>query len=359
MRVTQLLAGGALSLLAFATPTFAQSTARPESESAAPTGASLSATERVVEAAAQQALKSVVSVRVVRSLGSTPLSPAERFRLGARRAFDLRYFARPDGPCSGVVLAPGLVATCEWNLEGEGAVTVLASDGTVLKAKRAGRDKGLGVIVLKVTDPQGKLKPIQISTQPIETGRTAILVGRSESNGPIFTRGMVSGLKRARGESLTHSAKTNYANAGGALVDLDGKLIALSVRHSHRARQGQNSGVGFGARHDRVMKVLPRLAKGEVIEPRPTAFMGIGLDIRYKGAGVRIRQIIKGTGAEAAGMKAGDVVTIFNSVKIEHVQQLIEEIQKLSVGTTIVITVKRDGKTIDYTVKLGARPKGK
>ena len=100
------------------------------------------------------------------------------------------------------------------------------------------------------------------------------------------------------------------------------------------------------------------MSTGRVIETRPTAFLGISMDPRFEGPGVQVRAIVPGTGAEAAGMRAGDLILIFNSVEIKHFAQLVEEIQRLEVGTEIVITVRRsEGEELDFRVKLGARPK--
>ena len=66
--------------------------------------------------------------------------------------------------------------------------------------------------------------------------------------------------------------------------------------------------------------------------------------------------MIEGTAAQKVGIRPGDVILVFNSVKIEHFNQLVEEILKLAVGTEIIVTVKRGDEEIDYTVQLGVRP---
>lgn len=324
-------------------------------------------TERTLEAvdiavtlAAKKAAKSVVLVEVDRAnYGSRPLSRGERMRLGVRRWYDPRYFTRPEGPTSGVVIAPGLVATSIWNVQGEGTIQIVGPDGTKYSASRAGKDENLAVALIKVSDPKKTLVPIEAATSTVRVGRTVLLVGRTSRNAPLLTRGIVSGLGRERGDAFTHSAKTSYANAGGALVDLEGKLLGLSVRHSNRHRQGQSSGVAFGARRTRILANLQTLAAGKTIKKRPTAFLGIQMDSRFRGAGVRIMQVIDGTGAKTAGISGGDVIVVFNNVKIRHFSQLVKEIQKLEVGKKIVVTVKRDGREIDFTVKLGKRPEGR
>ncbi|MGE0710942.1 MAG: S1C family serine protease [Planctomycetota bacterium] len=320
------------------------------------TSESLAALDRVLAAAAERAEASVVQVKVERNdYGPTQLSRAERAALGLQGYVPPNYFSRPEGPVTGVVIAPGLVATSMWNVEGEGAVSVIGPDGTRYAAERAGRDEALRVAVLRVKD-QGALRPIAQADAAVATGRTLLLVGRSANNRATVTAGIVSGLKRERGAAFTHSCRTSFGNVGGALIDMEGRLVGVAVRHTNRASQGQASGVGFGAEVKRLAPNLEALAQGKVIPAPPRAFLGIGLDQAYTGEGVRVGRVIENTAAATAGVKSGDVITVFNSVKIEHFNQLVEEILKLAVGAEIVVTVKRGAEELDFKVKLGARP---
>lgn len=318
----------------------------------------LQAVDRVLARAAERAAPSVVQVHVDRSsYGPRDLSAAEKAMRGIRGYVPPGYFARPDGPGSGVVVGPGLVATAMWTVAGKGTVEVSGPDGRRYPAERVGRDEGLRVALLKVADG-GALKPLAAASGELRVGRSLLLVGRNEQGSPTVTRGIVSGLRRERGLAFTHSCRQSFGNSGGALVDMEGNLVGIAVRHDEKASQGQSSGVGFGALLSEVGPKLPELAAGKVIEAPPRAFLGIGLDQRHTGEGVRVGRIIEGTAAEKVGIKVGDIITVFNSVKIEHFEQLVEEILKLGVGAEIVVTVRRGDEELDFTVKLGARPDG-
>ena len=320
------------------------------------TQATLGAVDRALAAAASRAAPSVVSIHVTRpNYGPKDLSPAEKAMRGIRGYVPPGYFARPDGPGSGVVIAPGLVATSMWTLEGKGKVEVSGPDGQRYPAERVGRHEGLRVILLKVAD-EGALKPLAGTTTTAVPGRSLLLIGRSAQGNLTVTRGIVSGIKRERAMAFTHSCRTSYGNVGGALVDLDGNLVGIGVRHDEKASQGQASGVGFGARLADVLPELRALASGKVVKAPPRAFLGIGLEQGHTGAGVRVGRLIEGTAAAQVGIKKGDVITVFNSVTIEHFAQLVEEIIKLGVGAEIVVTVRRGDEELDFTVKLGAHP---
>lgn len=320
-----------------------------------PSASPLDALDSVAAAVVDKVAASVVLIEVERT-ASAPrrLTPRELAGLGLGEQYDPRYFMRPDEPCAGVVIAPGLIATSIWNLDGDGAVTVIAPDGARLPARRLGRDENLDVALLGVDAPG--LPALPLAPEAPVVGRFVLLVSRTAQDGPSVTEGIVSGLGRHRGDSFAHSARTSYHNVGGALVDLEGRLLGLSVRHTDRARQGQSSGVGFGAPALAVQVQVAGLARGDVIPRRKTPFLGISSDPEaVESGGVRVNQVVPDTAAVKAGLRAGDIIKIFNNVELRDFQHLRDEIEKLSVGSEIVISLKRGDQELDITVKLGAR----
>lgn len=342
--------GATLLLVAAMTAAPSPAEEAPGASVASPLAALDAVTARVVERVAP----SVVLIEVERTTASRPLTAREVAGLGLGTNYDPRYFTRPDGPCSGVVIGEGLVATSTWNVAGEGAVTVITPDGRRLPGRRLGRDENLDVTLIGVDARD--LPALPVAPEPPVVGRFVLLVGRTAQNGPMVTQGIVSGLGRHRGDSFAHSARTNYQNVGGAIVDIEGRLVGLSVRHTNRSRQGQSSGVGFGSPALAVQVQVPGLARGEVVPRRKTPFLGISSSQEEVAqGGCRVGQVLAGTAAEAAGLKAGDIIKIFNNVELRDFMHLREEIEKLSVGSDIVITVKRGEQELDLTVKLGAR----
>lgn len=330
--------------------------AAPAALAQATTAASpLTALDEVGAAVVERVSASVVLIDVDRTaLAPRRLTAGELGRMGLGNAYDPRYFTRPDEPCTGVVIGPGLIATSTWNVEGEAALTVITPDGARHPARRLGRDENLDVALLACDAPG--LVPLPLASGPPVVGRFLFLVARTAANAPLVTEGIVSGLNRHRGDSFAHSARTSYQNVGGALVDLEGRLVAIAVRHTDRASQGQSSGVGFGASVVPLQTQLAALQRGDVIPRRKTPFLGVASDQEATDVtGVRINQVVPGTAAQAAGVKAGDIIRIFNNVELRDFMHLREEIEKLSVGSEIVITVRRGEQELDITVKLGAR----
>ncbi len=352
-----------LAALALLAPGARAQEARPRAPEAARQGgpAPLEALDIMAARLVEAVAPSVVQITVERAAAQVrPLTQAERAGLGVTGNYDPRYFARPESTSSGVVVAPGIVATATWNLEGAGDVTVISASGARHPARRLGRDENLDVALLALDDPEGKALPaLPRATRPAAVAQFLLLVGRTDEGSPLVTRGIVSGLQRYRGDAFAHSARTSYQNLGGALVDLDGRLVGISVRHSDRSRQGQSSGVGFGALVSDLEAVSQRLIAGEVVQRRQTPFLGISADpAPSDGSGVRIAQIVANTAAAKAGIRAGDKIKIFNQVELRDFAHLRDEIEKLSVGVEIVITIVRGAEELDIRVTLGARPRG-
>jgi S1-C subfamily serine protease len=67
--------------------------------------------------------------------------------------------------------------------------------------------------------------------------------------------------------------------------------------------------------------------------------------------------IISGSPAEAAGLKSGDIITAVNETAIDEAHPLQDLLVQYSPGTTITLTVLRDGSSITITVELGIRPR--
>ncbi|MFM8914752.1 MAG: PDZ domain-containing protein, partial [Candidatus Limnocylindrus sp.] len=66
--------------------------------------------------------------------------------------------------------------------------------------------------------------------------------------------------------------------------------------------------------------------------------------------------IISGSPAEAAGLKSGDIITAVNETAIDEAHPLQDLLVQHAPGTTLTLTVLRDGSSITITLELGVRP---
>jgi serine protease Do len=86
------------------------------------------------------------------------------------------------------------------------------------------------------------------------------------------------------------------------------------------------------------------------------SFLGVISDLEYKGQGVKVREVQTKTGAEAAGIKPGDIVLEINGRPISGLMELKSALTGTKPGETVPLRVRAgdDEKTINVT--LSKRP---
>lgn len=291
---------------------------------------------------------------------AAPTGPAARRWQMFRRMVQMAegYNRRPDSAVSGVILsADGYVLTSYYNVYGNPAkIQVSLADGRKFDARLLGQDAYRDLALLKI-----EARDLRVAergdSRRLEIGHWVLAVGRSqESKMHTATRGIVSALDRFEGNSLQISARTNYGNAGGAVVDIHGRLVGIVGQVSHGRRGGLNSGVGFATPLHVVDKVLGDLKQGKFI-PRPKRpFLGIqGQPALGNVKGVEIVHIIQGTAAQKGGLKLRDVIVGFDGKPIAGMADLVKSIVRAGVGKKVEVEIRREGRTMKLTITLGWR----
>ncbi len=346
----------------------------------------LGALDAALPRLAEKVGRSVVALDVEREeKPGRPLTQREKLGLGIMGGmrYDERYFLRPAGASSGVVIASSkdstTIATSIWNVRDAKSIVVSLPSGEKVKATLKGRDENLDVAVLVTEKPLAGVPPIPIAKER-KVGQFALLLGRGgEQSHTIVTVGNVSAIGRFKGDALQVSTRMNYGNVGGAVVDLDGNLLGIASKLTNRPMQGLNSGVGFAAPVDKVQEELEKLLAGKVVPKRKGPFLGVMMprDNKQGQSGVRVElarevlpparpggpatfgDVIKGMPAVTSGVKDGDVIKIFNGVEVKDFEQLRDTIEKLEPREKVIVTIERgDMGEKDFTIELGERPEG-
>ncbi|MCI0340088.1 MAG: S1C family serine protease [Planctomycetales bacterium] len=309
------------------------------------------------------------------------------------------YFRRPPGPAVAVVVDPeGGLVTSLWNVSDDPvpevpspapspaappapaptAVTgiqVLLPDGRSLPARVVGTDPNDDLAYLKI-EAVG-LVALPLAAQDPRVGDLVAVVSRAPGTGtPAATLGNVSASGRLRqtapleeggarsGTALQLSARLNYGNSGGAVVNLRGELVGLAGHVTHvatdpDARKGQSSGVGFATPASRLRVLLPRLRAGESIPRRATPYLGVRMGPAPSGEGAALVEVVGGSPAEKAGLRRDDVVLVAGETRVESSLDLRWAIQQGDVGESLRLVVIRGEERLEVTVTLGARPDGR
>ena len=69
--------------------------------------------------------------------------------------------------------------------------------------------------------------------------------------------------------------------------------------------------------------------------------------------GAYVQDVMKGSGAEQAGIQAGDVITACDGEQIYSANDLIIQVRSHKIGDTVTLTVERDGEEQEFEVTLG------
>jgi Do/DeqQ family serine protease len=354
-------------------PAHAQKRPEPKPpEPKADARALLRALEDAFTAVADRVTPAVVNVSTVpkRGLPGTGEESPERFREFFGEEFHERYFRRrprEDARASGsgvIVDSKGYILTNNHVIENAQEINVRLSDGRKLSAKLVGRDPKTDLAVLKVEAP-GPLPAAELGdSDQLRVGQWAIAIGNPFGLDRTVTVGIISATARTRvgvtqyENFIQTDASINPGNSGGPLLNLDGKVIGVNT-----AIVAAGQGIGFSIPINQAKDVMRQLiAGGRVVR----GWLGIAIqDVTDALAahfgvkereGVLVADVMKGGPAEAAGLRAGDVIVEFNGGPIKEVPELQRRVAAVSPGQAVRLTVIRDGKPVRFSVRIGEMP---
>jgi len=258
---------------------------------------------------------------------------------------------------SGVVIDAdqGLIFTNNHVINGAGDIIVVLADGREAPATRVGSDPSTDVAVIRVQAENLTALPFG-NSDALEVGDFVLAIGNPYRIGQTVTSGIISGLHRTNVgiEKYEDFIQTDAAiypgNSGGALVNLRGELIGINT--AFIGATNTNPGMGFAIPINMVRFIADQVLKyGEVRRGRlgltlddPTPTLIRSLKLSGSVTAPVIVKVEKGSAAEGAGLKAGDVVSELARISVRDTSDLHNRIGLLSVGDIADFTVVRNGE---------------
>lgn len=278
-----------------------------------------------------------------------------------------RSVPQPQGLGSGVIVTTdGYIVTNNHVVRGADEVKVaIGKRDEIYDASIVGTDESTDVAVLKIEAKNLPAATLAESSM-LKAGDAVLAIGSPFGLPRTVTTGIVSALGRtnlgitgAAGyeDFIQTDASINPGNSGGALVDNRGRVVGINT--AIFSQTGGNLGIGFAIPTELAMSVAEQLIEfGEVqrgflgvvlgdITPELSKAMNTGRD------GSIVHEVAKGSPAELAGFKPGDVITDYGADRVANSARLRLMVGATRPGTEIDFKVTREGKEISLTCKIG------
>jgi serine protease Do len=339
--------------------------ARQPRQERAPIPASVSAARRTpIVTVAHDVGPAVVNIQTESTIRRREIDPFfDPFGVFGGR--DRSYTSQSLG--SGFVWSSeGIIVTNNHVVEGASRITVNFNDGTQLAAKLIGVDPDSDVAVLRVDAKNLLTAPIGTSSD-LQIGETVIAVGNPFGLSGTVTTGVVSALGRSvpskeAGRTFTDFIQTdasiNPGNSGGPLLNIEGRVIGINTMIYANAQ-----GIGFAIPVDRARKVIQDILRyGQVhsawigavtatITPEEARRTGLPTS-----RGALVARVISGSPAQAAGLKAGDIITAVAGKAVDSREVFSTLTATVAAGQPLSLTVARGGNSQSISVHPSEAP---
>lgn len=282
----------------------------------------------------------------------------------------LNYFLGVDsrprvGTGSGVIVSPdGYIMTNNHVVENATTLEITTNDNKRFQATLIATDPTTDIAVLKIeTD-----KPLPYlyfgDSDQAKIGEWVLAIGNPFNLNSTVTAGIISAKSRDlnKGDRKNQSfiqtdAAVNMGNSGGALVNTKGELIGINTAIT--SMSGGFQGYSFAVPSNIARKVFEDLVEYGSVQKGLIGIFGTpvtpdlvnseGLDILE---GVYIIDIQKGMGAEKAGLKEEDIITVVDDIKIKSFSNLTGYLESKHPGDKVNVEYYRNGKVNNTVITL-------
>ena len=321
---------------------------------------------------AEQVTPSVVNISTVSS--GKGRTPNELFRPFGNDPFFRDFFDRffegmprrrqQTSLGSGVIIdKSGLILTNNHVIKDADEITVRFSNKQEVKGKVVGTDAKTDLAVIRV-GAKDELPVARLgNSEALRVGEWAIAIGNPFGLDHTLTVGVVSATGRsevgiaAYENFIQTDASINPGNSGGPLLNVRGEVIGINT-----AIVASGQGIGFAIPINLARKVMDDLVKkGKVTR----GWLGIGIQpltpelaksFGVSGEGVLVNQVMPKSPAEAAGLKAGDLILSIDGKSIKDPRELTRLIADADIGKGLDLIVLREKEKRSVKVQVGEMP---
>lgn len=274
---------------------------------------------------------------------------------------------RNSGLGSGVVVSQnGYILTNFHVIDAADDIQVSLNDGKTYKARIVGADPESDLAVLHI-EASGLPAITFGQMDNLSVGDVVLAIGNPFGVGQTVTMGIVSALGRSHlgintfENFIQTDAAINPGNSGGALVDAQGNLVGINT--AIYSRTGGNHGIGFAIPVSSARSIMEQIIENgsvtrgwigvEAQEITPELAESFSLPDTD---GALIAGVVRGSPADKAGIRPGDVLLSVNGKAVTDPQVMLDLIADLKPEDRASFRLRRDRSILELQVRIGKRP---
>jgi serine protease Do len=268
------------------------------------------------------------------------------------------------GAGTGFVIDPaGLILTNHHVIDGADRIMVRLADGRTLRADAIGSDPDTDIALIKVESARPLAYAALGDSDTLRVGEWVVAIGNPLAYEHTVTVGVVSFIGRKLFDSsldryIQTDAAINFGNSGGPLINARGEVIGINAAISSRA-----SNIGFAVPINQASAILPQLQETGRVSRGYIGVMLRDVDADLQRAldlptddGALVQDVTPGSPGARAGIRTYDVIVAVDGKPIDSNDALIQLIAARQPGSTATVQVLRDGRAMNFTLKLAERP---
>lgn len=265
----------------------------------------------------------------------------------------------PQAAGSGFLIDARHVITNQHVVGSARTVTVRFHDEEELEARVLGSDPSTDVALLELPREHPGATPLPLgSSESLRVGEPVIAIGSPFGLQGTVTTGIVSAVARdirapdgfTIDGAIQTDAALNQGNSGGPLLDAGGRVVGVNAQIA--TESGASAGIGYAIPIETVRSIADQIREsGSVEHP----YLGVLIEDAPDG-GARLAEVVEGSPADRANLRADDVVVRAGDAAIETADELRRAVAALSPGDELVLRVQRGEAERTVTVELGRRP---
>ena len=267
---------------------------------------------------------------------------------------------------SGIIInaAKGYIVTNAHVIKDADKIVVTLQNGQQYSAEKVGVDEPSDIALLKINAPH--LVDLSIAnSNNLEVGEQVYAIGNPFGVGTSVTSGIISALERDNLSLETYEnfiqidASINPGNSGGALINTQGEVIGMNTAMLSSEDGGGSIGIGFAIPSNMLTAVIPQLIKYGKVDRGIMGILAQSFTAPLANAmhlsnqeGAIVTAVSPHSPAEQAGVHVGDIITHIDGSAVNTASQVVNTVGFLRTDSVVKITLLRQGKPIDLSIKL-------